>query len=195
MTIALDQLKLVIADLDGTLVDSRLDFAKMRAAAQIPANQDILSYIDSLTSPKKEEVFSIIHQFELEGADIATPMPGTLAFCEWLEERKIPLAICTRNSKEVAMRAMQRCGLDYDFICAREDAPPKPAPDGLRLILKYFGVEPQKSIYIGDYLFDLEAAEAANIPFILFAQKGLPNYAKRAQFVMNDFNKLIDWFN
>ena len=101
-------------------------------------------------------------------------------FFTWLELRKLPLAICTRNSRKLTLDLVEKFAIPCEFICAREDAEPKPSPEGLHLIIQHFHCSPEDTVYIGDYLYDLEASEAAGIPFVLFADAERPNYANRA---------------
>jgi phosphoglycolate phosphatase-like HAD superfamily hydrolase len=71
------QLRGVIFDLDGTLVDSRLDFDAMRAEIGIPGRQPVLEYVEKLPPGDfKERCWSILERHEMEGARIATLMPG-----------------------------------------------------------------------------------------------------------------------
>ncbi len=185
---------LFIADLDGTLIDSQLDFSAIRKAADIPDSEDILAHIETLPPDAQKQKMNIVHEFEMKGLEEATLLPGVEVLFNWLRTSGIPLAICTRNSAAIANAAVERFGMPVGFVCAREQAIPKPAPDGLNLILDQYSCEARNAIYIGDYLFDLLAAEAADIPFILFYQDEAPSYADRAQFVMNDFHELVNYY-
>lgn len=182
-----------IADMDGTLVDTSLDFAGMRREIGIPDGEDILSFIVKLAAAEQAEAMAIIDRFEVEGADRAKLLPGVAEFMDWIRSQGAPFAILTRNSRLVTDRLVSRFAIPVAFTCTREDAAPKPNPAGLELLLQGAGVPANRAVYIGDYLYDLEAAEAAKMPFILFHQNEAPSYASRAQFVMNDFRKLIDW--
>ena len=66
----------VIFDLDGTLVDSGLDFNAMRAEMGLPAGRPILEAIASLPSSRQRVCWEILHRHEFEGATRATPMPA-----------------------------------------------------------------------------------------------------------------------
>lgn len=190
----IDRPKLIISDMDGTLLHTYLDFSSMRAAVGVTEEIDILAHVEKLPVPERTEAMEIIHRFEREGADKAELLPGVSEFLNWLEKEKVPLAICTRNSRAIAEQLLARFAIPATFICAREDAPPKPDPAGLELILSRFQCSAAEAVYIGDYVYDLEAAERAKIPFALFYMDLIPKYAERAHFVMNDFQQLLRWF-
>ncbi|EKE19657.1 MAG: HAD-superfamily hydrolase, subfamily IA, variant 3 [uncultured bacterium] len=47
---------------------------------------------------------------------------------------------------------------------------PKPHPEPLLVALEKLGISPGEAVYIGDQKTDLESAEAAGIPFILYSE-------------------------
>ncbi|MEV7087787.1 HAD-IA family hydrolase [Streptomyces sp. NPDC093085] len=50
-----------------------------------------------------------------------------------------------------------------DVVVTRQDAPPKPAPDGLHLALSRVNVTPERAVFIGDSPSDMTAARAAGV--------------------------------
>lgn len=159
-----------IFDLDGTLVDSRLDFAAMRRDLAFDPGAPILEAIAQIgDATERRRLEAIVHAHECAGADRATPYPGAHELLAALAARGIPVAIFTRNSREITLRTLARAGLDVPLVVSREDAPPKPDPAGLFLILKRWGLAPHEALFIGDYLFDLEAGRRAGVPTVLFA--------------------------
>ena len=88
-------------DLDGTLVDSKLDFDAMRADLGFPSNQPILEHLATLTGQRQiEQANEIILAHEMAGAKAASWMPGAQAFVELLHSQQLPMAILTRNIKQ-----------------------------------------------------------------------------------------------
>lgn len=62
----------------------------------------------------------------------------------------------------------------FERVVTALDAPrPKPAPDGLHMILKHFGVQVEESIYIGDSEVDLEHTCSVGMKMIAFKNRGL----------------------
>lgn len=62
----------------------------------------------------------------------------------------------------------------FDMVVTASTAPrPKPAPDGLRMILDRFQVEPQETIYIGDSVIDQEHCAGVGVDLIAFRNSKL----------------------
>src|SRR5262249_5090298 len=118
----------VIFDLDGTLVDSGLDFDLMRQEMQLPPGMFILEAMSQLAEPRASQCREILAGREWQGAERATLMPGVVEFLAQLEQRGVRRAVLTRNSREIALATLKRLGLSFDPVVAREDAPAKPDP-------------------------------------------------------------------
>ncbi len=68
----LSGIKGVIFDLDGTLVESSLNFTRMRADIGCPQDEDILTFVDALSCAEtKVNAHRTILQHELEDAQNA----------------------------------------------------------------------------------------------------------------------------
>jgi phosphoglycolate phosphatase-like HAD superfamily hydrolase len=62
----------------------------------------------------------------------------------------------------------------FDMVVTATVAPrPKPAPDGLLMILEYFRVQPEETIYIGDSVIDQEHCAGVGIDLIAFRNRTL----------------------
>ncbi|MFN8847144.1 MAG: HAD family hydrolase [Bdellovibrionales bacterium] len=160
--------KAFVFDLDGTLVDSRIDFNGMTSALKLEHNTPVLEAIEDWPHPEKQKAIETIHRFELEGAMNSTLIPGVEEFLIELKSKKIPVALFTRNSREIATITSLQHGLNFDLIITRDEAPPKPKPDGLKKIARYFGVPTTDMLFIGDYLYDLQAGLASQTPTALY---------------------------
>jgi HAD superfamily hydrolase (TIGR01509 family) len=159
----------IIFDLDGTLVDSRLDFAAMRRDLGLPARTPILEALATVTDPaERARLDAIVLRHELEGAERATLMPGVDRLWSEIARRDLRTAIFTRNARAVTEHTLARVGLTVDLIVAREDAPPKPDPAGLHAICAAWSLAAEEVIFVGDYLYDLDAGRNAGIRTILF---------------------------
>ncbi len=162
-------LRAVIFDLDGTLVDSRLDFAAMRRELSAPTGMGLLEYVETLASTaEREAAMAIIHRHERAGAEAATWMPGAEEAVHALHGRGVPIGIVTRNSRAAAVLTMERLGMPVMPLKAREDAAPKPDPEALLAIAAEWGLAPALCAYIGDFRFDIEAAERAGMLPVLY---------------------------
>ena len=175
----------VIFDLDGTLIDSGLDFDQMRRDMQFAPGQFILETLESLPDgERRDECRAILRAHEHRGALSATLMPGARELVAELDRRGIPQAILTRNSREMTELALGRLALSFDQVLTREDAPPKPDPAGLLHICRSWKFDVAEVLFVGDFQFDLLAGRRAGITTVLYAPDGPPDYAHEADFVV-----------
>jgi len=185
----------VIFDLDGTLVDSRLDFAAMRAELQAPAGLGLLEYIEGLpTVDARTAAMAVVHRHEMAGAAAATWMPGAEEALHTLHEAGLRTGIVTRNSREAARLTMQRLGMPAIPLKAREDAAPKPDPEALLSLAAAWALRPDHCAYVGDFRFDIEAAERAGMTPVLYAPGGKAAREDAARsHLLTDFRHLVVW--
>ena len=154
----------VIFDLDGTLVSSELDFSLIKAQIGCPCEQDLLDYIAQLPSPyMREEAMNIVHQHELQDAQFATILPGVTEAVNALKVKNIPMAIVTRNFDKAAAIKLQNNPLPIETVLTRSDAPAKPDPSALNAIATLWNINASNLLYVGDFLYDIQAAHNANM--------------------------------
>lgn len=179
-----------IFDLDGTLVDSALDFQALRAELGLGPNDPILESIAPWSDQRRAEAHAVIHRHELRGCEVSTLIPGVTEFLKLLAARKKPAALFTRNSREVALTTMRKHSLDFELVVSRDDAPAKPKPDGLHVIAKTWGLPPSEILFVGDYLYDLQAGQAAQMPTALYLTQPADFDAAGAVFQFGHFDDL-----
>jgi HAD superfamily hydrolase (TIGR01549 family) len=160
----------VIFDLDGTLIDSGLDFEQMREEMQLPRGMPILEAIASLPAERAQRSWQILDRHEVEGAQRATIMPGVAECLALLHQSGLRLAVLTRNSRRATRLSLARLGIEFDTVMARDDAPPKPDPLGILRICESWQVDPRQVAMVGDYRFDIEAGQRAGTRTVLFVQ-------------------------
>jgi HAD superfamily hydrolase (TIGR01549 family) len=176
----------VIFDLDGTLIDSQLDFDQMRRDMQFAPGQLILETLELLPDgERKEQCREILRGHEYRGAMGAMLMPGARDLVDELNRLRIPQAILTRNSREMTDLALRRLNLAFAQVLTREDAPPKPDPTGLYAICRAWNFDVSEVIFVGDFHFDIIAGRQANIATVLYAPGDLPDYSHEADFVVS----------
>ena len=179
-----------VFDLDGTLVDSKIDFASMKAELKIESGVDVLAHIDSLHPESRTQAFEIVSRLERAGALASTRIDGAREFIERARSSGRKCGIFTRNSREIAGECLKTHGFEVDRIVAREDALPKPRPDGLHKIAEAFGVKTDELLFVGDYVYDLHAGLAAGVPTALYLQSK-PNFdTTGAHFIFNSYREL-----
>jgi HAD superfamily hydrolase (TIGR01509 family) len=167
----------IIFDLDGTLVESALDFAAMRLEMGLPPGRPILEALALLPATKATRCRDILHRHEQAGAERATPVAGIPELLARIDARGLRRAVFTRNSRRATERALAR-GLHFDHIVTRDDGPVKPDPWAVLYLCRLWQAEPERVLVIGDYRFDIEAGRNAGARTLLYTRghpgAGLP---------------------
>ncbi len=188
----------IIFDLDGTLVDSGLDFDAIRREMHLPAGQPILEALDVMhPNADRRRCLEILQKHERRGAMSARLIPGVREFLEELASNEISTAVLTRNSRETTQLVLRRLSLHFSTVLTREDVLPKPDPAGLLKICRHWDVDVSQVLFFGDHAFDMRAGKNAKIGTVLYAPNGNSRYEAEADFVIRDYlqaTKLIKRF-
>lgn len=154
-----------IFDLDGTLTVAVHDFAAIRRELEIPDGSDILGHLTSLPAHHAQPLHDRLQEIELELAGMTQAAAGALALLQHLQERGAKLGILTRNTRENALRTLELVGLgrffDPTHVLGRDEALPKPDPDGIHRLARIWGTGPETTVMVGDYQYDLQAGRSA----------------------------------
>lgn len=180
----------VIFDLDGTLVDSQLDFNWLRKQVGCPEGMDILTHVHGLDDHAQANAHHIIEQHELDDAQQARWLPGAKVLVERIQSLALPMAIVTRNSPVAAQIKMRNNQIPIEWVITRADAPPKPDPTALLNIANQWQIPPANIMYVGDFKYDLQAANNAGMQGCLYAPDVIPEYADLAHCVFQDLSDL-----
>ncbi len=180
----------VIFDLDGTLVHSSLDFQALKDAVNCPPGIDLLAHVDDQPSSQRNAYLSVIEDHEMQDAKEAGWICGAEAFVQRLQAQGLPMAIVTRNFSKAAQLKISNNRIPIDLVITREDAPAKPDPTALLEIAEQWQLEPQHLIYVGDYLYDVQAAANAGMRSCLYVEGCLPHYSEQADIVFSCFEEL-----
>lgn len=186
-------IKGVIFDLDGTLMSTSLNFADIRKAIDCDPTVDVLTHLDSLAPFYRQKAQRQIEQFEWQDAQHSVPLPGAAQCIAFLQQRALYKAVVTRNSSVATHHKLSRTEWQFDTVLSRDDAAHKPSPEGLLHIADRWQLAPTQLIYIGDYLYDVMAANNAGMWSCLYAPGALPDYAVQADLVVRDFASFIDY--
>ena len=179
---AADGFRLVVFDLDGTLVDTRRDLAQSTNKLIVelggtPLDEALIGSMvgngvaiwlaralaaGGLTPPADAlPRFSAIYDQGLLNHTRAYPgMPEALARAG----RAGPLAVLTNKMRAATIKILDGLGLAQFFAAvAGVDGPhpPKPAPDGLLALMRRFGAAPAETLLVGDSPIDQHTARNA----------------------------------
>jgi phosphoglycolate phosphatase-like HAD superfamily hydrolase len=159
-------------------VETSLDFAAIKRDIGCPAKDDILTFIDNLScSKQQDEASRIVVEHELHDAQTSVWLPGAQAFVEIARRHALPLAIVTRNCRQATELKLNRNNMGIDIVITREDAPAKPDPIALLSIADGWQIETNEIAYLGDYIYDIQAAHNANMQAWLYKyQAGASDY-------------------
>jgi len=183
------RVKLVIFDLDGTLVDSAEDIARavneLRdefELAPLPLDE-IESYIGNgvrklleraLAGSARElvdrahEIYLPIYRRRL--LDHTRPYPGVVPALEELDVRGRTLTVLTNKPRHESLMILEGLGLRQHFAQVYGGDSfehKKPNPTGARRLLDEAGAGTHETLFVGDSSIDLETARAADIPCCL----------------------------
>ncbi|GIU27320.1 phosphatase [Shewanella colwelliana] len=175
-----------IFDLDGTLVSSSLDFTALKASINCPLDEDILAFMEQLSGPQRHQAEQIIVAAELDDAQQCTTLHGTLALLDFLLLQQVPMAIVTRNSQLAAQCKIEQTQLPIELVLTRGDGPAKPNPSSLTHISHTWGIAPDKLAYIGDHLYDVQAANRAGMQSVLLTFGQKKPYEAQAAYCFTD---------
>lgn len=181
--------KAIVFDLDGTLVDTvgtRLE-AWLRAFAEfgIPASRPQVSGLIGSDGPRLARIVAEAAHASIDARDASAidhrageiydelnrdpaPLPGVKDLIEALDRRRLPWAIATSSQRAqvgVSVKALQ-LAQPPTIVDGSHVQNAKPAPDLLLLAAKQLRVVPESAWYVGDSVWDMQAAVAAGMPAI-----------------------------
>jgi phosphoglycolate phosphatase len=179
-------LRLIVFDLDGTLVDSRAAIvaamqqcfqAAGRAAPPVAAIGAVVGLkletaMAALLPPESsaEEVFYMSESYReifmlhrSEGGVQEQLFPGVRALLRRFDRPDLFLGIATGKGRAAMRQSLDRhrIGGHFTALACADDGPSKPHPAVLLHAIDSVGVEPAEAVFIGDTSFDMETARNA----------------------------------
>lgn len=184
-----------IFDLDGTLTVPVHDFPSIRTTlGMTDKDPDILRFLDSLPAPEAADMRARLMKIEYELAAKTSASPGAKPLLESLHRRGAKIGILTRNTREIALHTLGLIGLSHFFepetVLGRDEAQPKPHPEGIEKLLARWGNTPHDGVMVGDYLFDLQVGRAAGTATIHVDQSCTFRWPELADLAVGNLTEL-----
>jgi HAD superfamily hydrolase (TIGR01509 family) len=181
-----------VFDLDGTLTVPQHDFDGMRRRLGLPMGVDLLTGLKQQGPDKEAEGLEVIAEWEWSLADQARPQADAEALLQRLRGSGASLGVLTRNRRDVALRVLEVLGWSswFDEVVGRDEAAPKPAPDGVQWWLDRWSVSPSMAVMVGDHPMDAAAGRAAGVATVWVRRQ--QGQRGEADHVVDDLRHLWD---
>jgi phosphoglycolate phosphatase len=210
-------LKLIIFDLDGTLVDSRLDIMHALNYAISPygiepvhlqettelVGEGAIRLMEKLL--KKREVHldisALVDRFESHYS--AHPVTHTVPYAgvpeTLLSLRDYRKAVISNKLRSISLQVLEKLQLSQYFenVAGIDTFPErKPSPLPILRILDKFAARPEETFIVGDSIYDIQAGRASGTKTVAVTYGyGSPGFSDNADFIITDFPQLIDVIN
>lgn len=214
----LKNVKAVLFDLDGTLVDSMWMWTDIdveylgKYGYELPPElqKEIEGMSFSETAVYFKKRFSLpqsLDEIKAEWIEMAkykyaheVPMkPGALSFLRYLKEQGIRAGIATSNSRELLDAVMDSLGLDQYIDCnmtSCEAGAGKPAPDIYLKVAKRLGVSPEECLVFEDTPAGIQAGHNAGIRVCAMEDSHVADQksevCRMADYYIHDFGQVLD---
>lgn len=187
-------IKAVIFDLDGTITQPYFNFDAIREEIGLARDSgpllESMEKMDPQLRRKAEKILFIHEQKAVIESKLNAGAEQTLSA---LRTAGIHIGILTRNKRGNAYAIARKHKLKFDAVIGREDGPVKPDAFGVIELCRQFGVKPQETLLVGDYLFDLLCAKAAGAVAVLLANHSQAgDFAKHADFSIENIGGILE---
>lgn len=180
------QINLLVFDLDGTLIDSRLDLAlsvnatRADAGMQPLEHETIYSYVGNgaptlirrvlgpeTSSEQVERSLQFFYEYYREHMlDNTTLYPGVQEALDELVDGEKQLAVLTNKPVRFSRLLIERLGLAEHFrriYGGNSFETKKPDPQGLNFLMEELGISQDRTMMVGDSAVDIETAQHAGV--------------------------------
>ena len=213
--------RLVMFDLDGTLVDSVPDLAAAvdksllqlgQPAAGIEQVRDWVGngarvlvrralagglQHEHIDDADAEQALELFMQAYAEGHALTLIYPGVRETLDWLRAQQVEMAIITNKPERFVAPLLDDKGLGryFRWIIGGDTLPQqKPDPAALLHVLQLARVEARQALFIGDSRNDVLAAKAAGVPCVALSygyNHGRPIAEESPLRVLDDLRQLL----
>lgn len=214
--------RLVMFDLDGTLIDSVPDLAaavdcmlvqlgrppagiaKVRDwvgnGSKVLVRRALAGQLEhcAVTDVLADQAHQLFLQAYANSHGLSSVYPGVRECLDWLREHGVAMALVTNKPKQFVAPLLAEVGLaEYFRWTLGGDSLPvqKPDPAALYWVLEQAAVQPAQALFVGDSRNDVLAAQAACVPCVAVSygyNHGRPIAEENPQLVLTDLRQLVD---
>ena len=187
-------IKAVIFDLDGTITQPYFDFDAIREEIGLAKDSGpVLESMEKMTAQQRQDAEKILYYHEQKAVTESKLNANAKQTLSALRTAGIHIGVLTRNRRSNALAIARKHKLKFDVVIGREEGPVKPDAFGVLRICEQFGVEPEETMLVGDYLFDLLCAKAAGAVAVLLANHNQADeFAEHADFCIDDISRILE---
>ncbi|MDA8214219.1 MAG: HAD-IA family hydrolase [Nitrospiraceae bacterium] len=209
-------IKLIIFDLDGTLIDSSIDIANAINYAIEPYGarpitvKETISLVgegitrlieklierESINADRNALTERFLEHYSAHLIDNTTIYPGVRETLQKLKDYK--KAVISNKREALSTKILNDLGLlkYLDLVVGSDTTPErKPSPVPILHVLSKLNIRPEDAVIVGDSNFDIEAGKAAGIKTIAVTYGYRPlDLLKGADFIIDRMDELIDIF-
>ncbi|WP_200627312.1 phosphoglycolate phosphatase [Pseudomonas sp. LAM2023] len=213
--------RLVMFDLDGTLIDSVPDLAAavdrmllelgrppaglaavrhwVGNGAQVLVRRALAGDIEhaAVDDALAEKALALFMDAYAESHELTVVYPGVQDTLRWLHKRGVEMALITNKPERFVgpLLDQMKIGKYFRWIIGGDTLPQKkPDPAALLFVMQMAGVTPQQSLFVGDSRSDVLAAKAAGVQCVGLSygyNHGRPIHDECPSLVIDDLRALL----
>lgn len=213
--------RLVMFDLDGTLIDSVPDLAAavdrmllqmgrppagleavrhwVGNGAQVLVRRALAGGLDhdAVDDALAEQGLALFMEAYGQSHDLTVIYPGVRDTLRWLRKRGVEMALITNKPERFVgpLLDQMKIGRYFRWIIGGDTLPQKkPDPAALLFVMKMAGVRPEQALFVGDSRSDVLAAKAAGVKCVGLTygyNHGRPIDEESPSLVIDDMRALL----